>query len=165
MWQGCSWQVAFTGTNSLSRMRKIALQSTENDEVTLSAQNGRTVLVKSLSCKWLKAPLWLSPPGEVMMMTQLPFCDTWVHWYMICQSAAGHRLKLQCWADRECESMRRPNSMALLSYPFILEPSESDLAFQFTVDRPSWEINDLATFSWTFRMVRNKLLLLKPHIL
>lgn len=60
----------------LFSMRKIALQSIENGEVILRVQIGRTILDPSLVNKWSNAPLWLLPPGETMMMSQLSFSDT-----------------------------------------------------------------------------------------
>lgn len=90
----------FCWAQCVSSMRKMALQSTGDDEVTLRAQTVRIVLVKSVGSKWCNTPLWLRPPGEEMMMSQFSFCDTWWYWCVIGQVAVGHGLQFKSWTDK-----------------------------------------------------------------
>lgn len=95
--QGYSWELIFAGSTGLSSMRNLARQSMENDEVTLRAHSGKTVVDKPLSRKSSKSPLWLWFPGEGMILSQFSLCATGSYWYMISWAVPVHALHLQCW--------------------------------------------------------------------
>lgn len=71
-----SRQVIITGLKDLCLMSLLDLWSTEGGACGAQDSNGRSVIDMCLGRKWARAPLWLWPPGDGTMMSQLYHCDT-----------------------------------------------------------------------------------------
>lgn len=118
-----SWQVISAEPKGLCSLRKKALRSTDNGEVTLRSQSGRTVLDKFLGNKRSKTNLWLQPPGKgwwghICFFVTHEDTDMWLARWLL--ETDFNSIAVQ---TSECEPVFRAISVTLLSLflpPYIL---------------------------------------------